>query len=66
MAKARILVDPQTGEEYVLKNYIKIGRAANSDIPTDPDMLVVSGFHATIVNEKGYVYVWDNRSTNRT
>lgn len=70
MTKARVLVDlvKIKKEEYILKPHEEttIGRAPDNDIETDSSIGTVSGHHATVYNDGGSVYIWDNRSKNGT
>ncbi len=66
--KPAVLTDLESNQEYVLpedNKPKKIGRRPDCDISLS--YRTVSGYHATIIHEKGgSVYIWDNNSTNGT
>lgn len=68
MTKARVLVDLVKKEEYILTPYKEttIGKLPDNDIQTNPLVETVSRHHATVYNEDGSVYIWDNKSKNGT
>ncbi len=68
MTKARVLIDLQTKQEYIIHSYdyTTIGRGEPNNIQTNPEDRTVSRKHATIYNDDGVVYVQDNKSENGT